>query len=806
MRRDHPQVKTLKRADAFLAHLADIDVGAALRRPARPRRAAGADRGGRPHVREPVRDPARWRAGTARDDGRPTDLVRRRWQRFGESGAGLVWGGEAYAVRPEGRANPHQLCLGPTSADDLAELHALLDPEPGHRAAADPQRPLVGRPAPGAVGPAAGRPPYGSRPHRRRARRHRRRLRHGGRPGPRRRLRLRGREGVPRLPPPRAALRCRRPRRQQPHDAHHHRAGAGRGHPRRRAAQHVRPPAAPPRSGRRRRGGGRRAVGLRRSRSPSSTCWASTCCASPRAARTTARTRSARPGSRRATATPRPRTRWWAWPGCSTAPPPIAAARPAVTVVATGFSYLQEWLPHVASAVVRDGGAALVGIGRMALSYPDLPADVLAGRPLDRSPPVPHVQRLHHRAAQRPGVRLLPPRSLLQGARRPAAARRRQAEGPCLRLRNVAVVGLGIGQMHVWSWRRMKDRFTIVAVADPDEARRRRRRPAHRRRHLSPSRSCSRATTSTSSTSAPRRRCTSSRSSRRWAPASTWCARSRSSPRCATATGWPRRRRPAPGVLMPIFQYRFGNGLQKVKALVDRGVAGQAYTSSVEVAWRRRAEYYAVPWRGRWETELGGVLLSQAVHALDMLTFIAGPPTKVFARVTTRVNDIEVEDCAAISLELADGSLATITATLGSDQEITRHRFHFANLSAESGTSAYESSADPWDIHPDDDDRGRGHRRGARRVGGAARGLVGPVRALRRRPRRRRAAAGHAGRRPGVDRADHRAVRLGPPRRRRRAAAVPRPPPLRELAACLRRRSSFDAEPRRRPSATLEAT
>ena len=35
----------------------------------------------------------------------------------------------------------------------------------------------------------------------------------------------------------------------------------------------------------------------------------------------------------------------------------------------------------------------------------------------------------------------------------------------------VAVVGLGIGQMHVWSWRRMKDRFTITAVADPDEAR-----------------------------------------------------------------------------------------------------------------------------------------------------------------------------------------------------------------------------------------------------------------------------------------------------------------------------------------------
>ncbi len=59
-------------------------------------------------------------------DGRPTDLVRRRWERFGASGAKLVWGGEAYAIAPDGRANPNQLCRNPESAADLAELHALL--------------------------------------------------------------------------------------------------------------------------------------------------------------------------------------------------------------------------------------------------------------------------------------------------------------------------------------------------------------------------------------------------------------------------------------------------------------------------------------------------------------------------------------------------------------------------------------------------------------------------------------------------------------------------------------------------------
>ena len=52
--------------------------------------------------------------------------------------------------------------------------------------------------------------------------------------------------------------------------------------------------------------------------------------------------------------------------------------------VGSGYSYLQEWLPQVAQAVVRTGGADAVGLGRMVLSYPQLPRDVLAGRPLER--------------------------------------------------------------------------------------------------------------------------------------------------------------------------------------------------------------------------------------------------------------------------------------------------------------------------------------------------------------------------------------------------------------------------------------
>ncbi|MCU1352957.1 MAG: namA [Acidimicrobiales bacterium] len=62
----------------------------------------------------------------------------------------------------------------------------------------------------------------------------------------------------------------------------------------------------------------------------------------------------------------------------------IKRRRPATVVVGSGYSYLQEWLPAVAEAVVASGGADSVGLGRMVLSYPTLPADVLAGRPIDR--------------------------------------------------------------------------------------------------------------------------------------------------------------------------------------------------------------------------------------------------------------------------------------------------------------------------------------------------------------------------------------------------------------------------------------
>ncbi|MBN9308965.1 Gfo/Idh/MocA family oxidoreductase [Devosia sp.] len=154
------------------------------------------------------------------------------------------------------------------------------------------------------------------------------------------------------------------------------------------------------------------------------------------------------------------------------------------------------------------------------------------------------------------------------------------------------------------------------------------------------------------------------------------------------------------GKLMPVFQYRFGNGIQQAKAIIDAGLAGKPYVGTVETLWRREADYYAVPWRGRWKTELGGVLMTHAIHPHDIFTYLMGEPKSLFGRVATRVNPIEVEDCISASVEMQSGALASFTATLGSADEISRIRLAFENVTIESDHEAYNPGKALWKILP----------------------------------------------------------------------------------------------------------
>jgi predicted dehydrogenase len=149
-------------------------------------------------------------------------------------------------------------------------------------------------------------------------------------------------------------------------------------------------------------------------------------------------------------------------------------------------------------------------------------------------------------------------------------------------------------------------------------------------------------------------------------------------------------------ILLPVYQYRFGNGLGKLRRLIDAGLAGTPCVATIETHWNRTAAYYAVAWRGRRASELGGAVLSHAIHAHDLLTAVLGPVRQVNARLATRVNPIETEDCAAILFEMASGALATSSVTLGAATDMSRLRFCFSGLTAQSGLAPYAPASDPW--------------------------------------------------------------------------------------------------------------
>ena len=152
-------------------------------------------------------------------------------------------------------------------------------------------------------------------------------------------------------------------------------------------------------------------------------------------------------------------------------------------------------------------------------------------------------------------------------------------------------------------------------------------------------------------------------------------------------------------IIFPVFQYRYGSGFSKLKALIKSGLTGKPLVASLETHWNRGKDYYSKPWRGTWKGEQGGAILSHSIHIHDLLSMIFGPVSNVFAKLTTSVNDIEVEDCAALSIEMENGALVTSSITLGAANNTSRLRFCFEGLTAESGASTekpYNPADDEW--------------------------------------------------------------------------------------------------------------
>lgn len=148
--------------------------------------------------------------------------------------------------------------------------------------------------------------------------------------------------------------------------------------------------------------------------------------------------------------------------------------------------------------------------------------------------------------------------------------------------------------------------------------------------------------------------------------------------------------------LYPVFQYRYGKAMSQLAALAQAGLTGKPYAASLETHWCRRADYYANDWRGTWAGENGGAVLGHAIHNHDLVNCLMGNAQRLSAFIDTRVNSIETEDCAAISMQTGRGALVTSSITLGAAEDTTRLHLIYEHLTATSGTTPYAPATAIW--------------------------------------------------------------------------------------------------------------
>jgi UDP-N-acetyl-2-amino-2-deoxyglucuronate dehydrogenase len=116
-----------------------------------------------------------------------------------------------------------------------------------------------------------------------------------------------------------------------------------------------------------------------------------------------------------------------------------------------------------------------------------------------------------------------------------------------------------------------------------------------------------------------------------------------------------------------VFQNRFRHAFEDLATRLAAGVFGPVRVVAVEVPWWREQSYYDEPGRGTYARDGGGVLISQAIHTLDLMLALTGPVAQVQALcATTAFHRMEAEDYAAAGLRFANGAVGHLVASTAS--------------------------------------------------------------------------------------------------------------------------------------------
>ena len=112
-----------------------------------------------------------------------------------------------------------------------------------------------------------------------------------------------------------------------------------------------------------------------------------------------------------------------------------------------------------------------------------------------------------------------------------------------------------------------------------------------------------------------------------------------------------------------VSQLRFSPDVARARQMVREGALGRLVSVGLYMKYYRSQEYYdGSPWRGTWDMDGGGALMNQGIHGVDLIQYIVGPVSRIFAYAGTLSRSIETEDTLSAVLQFENGALGVIEA------------------------------------------------------------------------------------------------------------------------------------------------
>ncbi|MBF8188806.1 Gfo/Idh/MocA family oxidoreductase [Nonomuraea sp. K274] len=148
-----------------------------------------------------------------------------------------------------------------------------------------------------------------------------------------------------------------------------------------------------------------------------------------------------------------------------------------------------------------------------------------------------------------------------------------------------------------------------------------------------------------------------------------------------------------------VLQHRFGTGALRLRRLQEAGGLGRPLLATCVTQWYRDEAYYAVPWRGTWESEGGGPTMGHGIHQFDLLFSVLGPWSEVTAVAARRARDVDTEDVSMALVTFESGAVATIVNSVVSPRQTSSLRFDYERATVEV-EHLYGYTDDDWTVTP----------------------------------------------------------------------------------------------------------